>query len=213
MNRLIALLQLTVAVAVVLTITVQANAALIIDPATTTVLAEINETANQDASDIQTLLEGEPYNIAFGDAVLESCYKQNVGDTEDSGSFADDYMTTFKDTASEPTAADIEYQDTGNFISADFVYLVVKDGNNGDPPQYVFDLNALGWNGTETLQLQNFWAGEGVQGSISHVEIFCADDGGPGPQEIPEPASLAAWGLLSLVGVGGVLRRRRAKKS
>lgn len=73
--------------------------------------------------------------------------------------------------------------------------------------------NILAPNNKDNLAAAHiFVVADGATSAV--VTGYAADgDGGPGPQEIPEPASLAAWGLLSLVGVGGLVRRRYAKKS
>ena len=81
------------------------------------------------------------------------------------------------------------------------LYLLVKDGSIGNPAWYLFDLqnlNGASWNGTDTLELSDFWPG---QGAISNVRIY----GNPVP--IPAAVWLLGSGLLGLVGI-----RRRFKK-
>jgi hypothetical protein len=75
-------------------------------------------------------------------------------------------------------------------------WLVVKDGNQ-DPSWYLFDISS--WDGLEDIQLLNFWP---AQGAISHISIF-----GNGGTSVPEPASLALFGI-GLFGLGLVARKK-----
>jgi hypothetical protein len=141
---------------------------------------EGNDTANLDADDIE-LIVGEPF--------LLELYKQNTGEAFDTGPLAGSIVTTLNGDLSGGTIAF-----TGgpfNFVD----YLFVKDGNQ-TPAWYLFDLDALGWNGSETLELSEFWPN---QGSISHVALY----GVP----IPAAAWLLGSGLLGLIAI-----RRRVKK-
>lgn len=149
--------------------------------------------------------------VGYGGTLVE-LYKQNagVGGTE-VGSFAPYYNTTF---SGEPNGALIVWNGP-LFISGNPLYLVVKDGAQGDPAQFIFNLSNLtnvtsnptqvglpyAWNGMDTLSLSNFWTG--VQGSISHVSIY-----GP-TSTVPEPATLllVGGGLLGFWGL-----RRKFKK-
>ena len=61
---------------------------------------------------------------------------------------------------------------------------------DADPSTYLFDISA--WNGTDSLQLTNFWPG---QGSISHIAIW------GDTRDVPEPRTLALlW--VGLLGFG-----------
>jgi|SwirhirootsSR2_FD_contig_21_35098078_length_588_multi_6_in_0_out_0_1 hypothetical protein len=158
--------------------------ALTITPATTA-----TATGNQTSqAQIDAYIAG-----ILGSAEMQ--YKQNVGGSE-VGSLATEYQTVFTNTPSNPTDATISYVGGGSYIAGP-AYLLVKDGNNS-PAWYLFNLTSLGWNGKETLTIQNFWTGTGA---ISHVTIYGT--------AVPEPAtlSLLAAGLLGAT----VVRRRRSQ--
>jgi len=143
---------------------------------------------------------------AFGlvnDGSLTLLYKRDVPGQNDpigveSGSFAGSYHTVFANTALDPEDATISYTG-GSAITCGVCYLVIKDGNQ-NPSYYFINLTALGWDGTETIYMQDFWVG---RGAISHVAIW-----GASGTSVPEPGTIGLLGL-GLAGMGIGLRRRR----
>ena len=93
---------------------------------------------------------------------------------------------------------DIIYNPGNNFVdcSAD-CWLVVKDGS-AQPARYLFNLALLGWDGMETIDLNNFFSGN----AISHVALY----GNVSP--IPVPAAFWLFGT-ALIGFVGMSRRTR----
>jgi hypothetical protein len=121
-------------------------------------------------------------------------YKQDQGGSE-SGSFGSSYNTSFNDTPTDPSGALIDYI-SGPSITGSSIFLYVKDGN-ANPAFYIFNLSALGWNGTDDLVLSGFWP---QQGAISHITILTGT-------QVPD-----AGGTLALLGLAigslGLVRRK-----
>jgi len=74
---------------------------------------------------------------------------------------------------------------------------VVKDGTQGNPAQYLFDLGT--WDGKETITLSGFW--DGSQGAISNVAIWNTGS------LVPEADTYAM--LLAGLGLVGFAARRK----
>jgi hypothetical protein len=151
-----------------------------------------------DNSNSGALIEASAECSCVISAATET-YKQDVGGGE-SGALAGSYSTVFLNTPGDPSGATISY--TGGPTAAATTYLFVKDGNQ-TPAWYLFNLTALGWNYTETLNLSGFWPN---QGAISHVALY----GATGTTTVPEPATLSLMGVGLLGFVAAARRRRKA---
>lgn len=135
-------------------------------------------------------------------------YKSDVCDPADpngngcdSGPQAGNYNTLFSNSATDPSNATISHVAQANSINCLTIncMLEVKDGSQ-TPGRYFFNLTQAVWNGTDAINLTNFWTGNGA---ISHVTIWS-----DGPVGVPEPASLLLLGA-GLAGLG-IWRRKQA---
>ena len=155
---------------------------------------EVNTTPALHADDVEIIVGSSSELVLY--------YKQDFGGGE-TGFFSDNYETTFTGAvSSEPTGADIVH-DIGDLVSINCpeCYLVVKDGANGDPSQYIIDLST--WNGLDTLSLSGFWDGSGVAGAISHVAIY------GDVSAVPVPAAIWLFGT-ALIGLVWFDKRKLA---
>ena len=134
------------------------------------------------------------YLDGLGYPVDSELYKSDVGGPE-SGGYAGSYETTYSPTL-DPDSATIRYSG-GPAITGSPIYMLVKDGN-ASPAWYFFNLSALGWHGTETLNLRNFWP---AQGAISHVAIYGHST------SVPDGGSMAMLLGLGMLGLASVRRR------
>jgi hypothetical protein len=144
---------------------------------------------SNNQSDIDTWL-------AANYPTISELYKQDVGAGSDSGSLAGSYETTFLNSSTDPADADIDYI-SGDSVACPTCFLLVKDGRQ-EPANYWFDLSSV-WNGTDTIELRNFWPN---QGAISHVSLY--SDGTP----VPEPSMI---GLLAIGLIGAAVARRKIR--
>ena len=131
---------------------------------------------------------------AFFDPDPTLAYKMNVGGPEE-GPFAASYSTSFFNTPSDPADATISYI-SGPKITAEDIYLLVKDGNHS-PTGYLFDISA--WNGEENLVLTGFWP---AQGAISHVSIYTNGNA----SSVPDGGATL---ILLGMGISGLAAARR----
>lgn len=123
-------------------------------------------------------------------------YKSNVGSPEE-GPLAANYTTSYFNSPTDPMDAQIKWD--GGYFVGPTAFLLVKDGNH-EPAWYLFQLTSLGWDGRETLYLNNFWP---QQGAISHVALY-------GSRAVPEASTmlLLGAGLVAVAGIG----RKKFKK-
>ena len=162
----------------------------------------VSGTSALNAADVCTVVGLSPCTLTDANS-----YKQDAGGGE--FGLTSSYQTTFGgfEEPNEPTSATISYTG-GAYFSCGLCYLVVKDGNNGNPAQFIFSLGLLGWDGQEDLLLTGFW--EGVKGAISHVAIYGATiDTTDDDITVPEPSSA----LLLAAGVAVLAQRFRRRKT
>jgi len=155
-----------------------------------------------------TLIVGEDAS----NAVIKAAVEPWVGDADEflydagptsgeSGPLVGSYETTFSATGQIEVAL-VGY--TGGNIVGTPAYLIAKDGKNGDPTAtppihawYLYDLTALGWNGTDSITIEGLWPN---QGSFSHISMYGTNT------QVPEPTTMLLLGL-GLVGLAGVGRK------
>jgi len=127
-------------------------------------------------------------------------YKSNVGGVEEK-LLAGSYNTVYANSAGDPEDALVTYVPGNAFIGAT-AYALLKDGNS-TPGWYLFNLTALGWNGMEALNFQDFWVGNGA---ISHVSLYGTrrDFDSPG---VPDSGSTIA--LLGLAVAALAFAKRK----
>jgi hypothetical protein len=150
-----------------------------------------------------TRYQGNETGQAFIDAVIgpiiapastTPLYKATPGSpVAEDGVLAGSYSTVFSNTSSDPSNATITYI-AGPYVGPT-AWALVKDGNNS-PAWYLFNLTALGWNGTALLEFQDFWP---AQGAISHVSLY-------GGSVVPDGGSMVMLLGLGLMGLAGVRR-------
>ena len=132
-------------------------------------------------------------------------YKQDFGSPtlpNEEGGLAGSYSTSFAADSvagdGKPADATITY-DGGSYVGS-MAYLLVKDGNH-TPAWYLFNLTALGWNGTDVISATGFWLGGGA---ISHVTLY----GTSTPAPVPDGGTTAALLGLGMMGIGFMARRK-----
>ena len=159
---------------------------------TLTTTCTTNDNTNFGGSQVLTQVAG-----CFGASLLDPLtllYKQDVGASSDSGLFSTSYSTTFANTPTDPKDGKVTYVG-GSSMDCLACYLVVKDGNHS-PAQYFFNISS--WNGTDAINLIDFWP---QGGAISNIAIWGQ------ATAVPEPATLLLVG--SGLGLAALKRRRR----
>lgn len=154
------------------------------------------------AQDTLTLTYGTPVAIGPGDSSLFVVFEQASANGYDIE--GEHYEISINGGA---------FVDAANAISKTFITGMGGDGQN----QTVFDLTDANFNlnigdTISTVTIRNLVGNDGTY----DPDFLFAARAGTAPlsssSPVPEPASLAVWGLFGLVGCGvGVYRRRRRK--
>jgi hypothetical protein len=152
------------------------------------------EIGSGNATGVPQIITEINNNLGINLAGME-LYKQDAGGGE-AGGFAGSYNTSFSPNDADASGFTITYVG-GSAISANPVYLLVKDGNN-NPAWYLF--NITGWNGTDVITGSGFWP---QNGAISHVSIY----GTPGTTTVPDGGLTLVLLGASVAGLG-LLRRK-----
>lgn len=116
------------------------------------------------ASQLSDILNGN----GFGVGSLTELYKKVVEGGVESGGFASSYSTTFSNVPNDPQDADVQYGGGNSMGTYGNLWLYIKDGDE-NPAYYLVNLSALGWNGTDSLELRTFWPN---QGAIKYITIL-----------------------------------------
>ncbi len=180
--------------------------AIIITPSTAGIIEGSSLTPPTGPANCEAGCIYNAFNVNGGvnDGSLSLLYKSDVsgssGIGSDSGTFAASYLTTFSNTAADPSNALIDYI-SGPSITCPECYLAIKDGNQ-TPSYYFFDLAS--WNGTEDIILRDFWP---QRGAISHVSIW-----GKSSTSVPEPGIVLLLGI-GLLGLLFTARRQQGAES
>jgi hypothetical protein len=154
---------------------------------------EVNSTANLGSGSAIASATG---NDAYSALTLGIKQDQGGGET---GSLAGSYNIAITGPGGDEYNNFTVTYTGGDTFSCPTCVLIVKDGAQGAPAQYVIDLGS--WDGTTQIIGTGFWAD--APGSISNVAVW----GGPGTS-VPEPTSLMLLGA-GLAGLG-IWRRKQA---
>lgn len=131
-------------------------------------------------------------------------YKHAPNDTpQETGTLAGSYNTVYVPNNEGTTT--ITYAG-GDYANA--TYLVLKDGvyKDGYGGSWIWNLATLGWNGTDTINIDDVFGPQGH--GISHVEFY----GTLVPSSaVPEPSTYFAAALLALPVIAQVRRMRNSR--
>lgn len=144
-------------------------------------------------ADVTGMPNTSEINALIGTTGLNMAYKAEVDGGLEEGFFAGSYETAFANSTTDPMDAFIRHIGP-ELIGCDECYVAIKDGNSS-PNFYVFDIS--GWDGSETIEILNFWPN---QGAISNVSIWTT-------ASVPGPATL---GMLGMGLIMMAFARRRA---
>jgi hypothetical protein len=152
--------------------------------------------SNLNASDVETIT-GEPAGS------LEEVYKVN---TDASPGINETWFTfTPVFTGTDITGGTLHWTDSLPFVG-DPIYLLVKDGRQALPaPNVIWDLLALGWDGSEDIVLVDPIFSNAK--NISHISVFTSEGGGR-DTGTPTPDG-GATALLLGVGLLGLAAARK----
>jgi hypothetical protein len=131
-------------------------------------------------------------------------YKHAPNDTpQETGTLAGSYNTVY--------VPNNEGTTTITHVGGDYAnatYLVLKDGvyKDGYGGSWIWNLATLGWNGTDTINIDDVFGPQGH--GISHVEFY----GTLVPSSaVPEPSTYFAAALLALPVIAQVRRMRNSR--
>ena len=166
--------------------------------------SEIATSNNPASPTLDELVIAAGYSGTF-ELLYKAKHAASDNPVNGTGQHAAFYETHFNDLNNDNNfeSVDIYFRDhySSNAISCGDCFLLVKDGKH-DPAWYLFDISNW-WNGTETLQMVDFWLDREVDGelltggSISHVAIY----GGVGEVPVPAAAWLFGSGLIGLIAI------------
>lgn len=190
--------QLALAVAVVGALMPSQASAILITPAST------NFSANYAGSNAALVNDVATGAIAYTTGAVPVLYGVNSGGFELAGApLKDNISVTFSGGPTSPPANALVTISGASIDMSAKAFLLVKDGL-ATPGYYLFNLQTLGYNGTDNIELKDFWPDAG---RIDYVALF-GSAGGAG-NAVPEPATLS----MLVIGLGCVAGRRALRRT